>query len=350
MGNYLAAAAETLRLDYQIMDIGEAEARNRIVQSYYWRVHDKRPAKLRKFAMRVLNTCALTRPDLVLTTGGRVPLERLHIENLRELGIRVVNYSTDDPWNPVLRAPWFISAVPSYDVIFTPRRANIDDFRRCPVRAIHYMPFGYDPAVHRPWPENTASGAPSDVLFVGGCDAERLPLVRSLIEAGLNLALFGQYWGRHRETRRFWRGVADQDTIRAASATAGICLCLVRRANRDGHVMRSLEAAAIGGCILAEDTPDHREIFGREDEAARYFKNTPDMVKQAKALAADHSLRRRLALGLARRIRSRSDTYADRLMGMLRLSNLSERCSRSMDSAFERLSGQQVRASGPVSG
>ena len=63
-----------------------------------------------------------------------------------------------------------------------------------------------------------------------------------------------------------------QVTIRAASASAKVCLCLVRRANRDGHTMRSFEAAAIGGCILAEDTADHREIFGPEDYAARYFR------------------------------------------------------------------------------
>ncbi len=62
----------------------------------------------------------------------------------------------------------------------------------------------------------------------------------------------------HPITRANWRGVADQDTIRSASAAARVCLCLVRRANRDGHVMRSFEAAVIGGCILAQDTADHR--------------------------------------------------------------------------------------------
>jgi spore maturation protein CgeB len=234
----------------------------------------------------------------------------------------VINYSTDDPWNPVLRAPWFIAALPSYDVIFTPRRANLDDFHRCDVRALHYMPFAYDPEIHRPWPENMTPGAPSDVLFVGGCDAERLPLISALGASDFKLALFGRYWERHSNTRAHWRGVADQDTIRAASATAAICLCLVRRANRDGHVMRSYEAAAIGGCILAEDTPDHRELFGPEDNAARYFKTIPDLVQQAKILKADAALRRRLSLALWERTCARSDTYADRLAAMLRLSKM----------------------------
>jgi spore maturation protein CgeB len=325
MGNYLASAAEKLGLDYRIMDMGKAEAGTRIAQSVYWRFRDRRPAKLAHFAAQVLATCVEMKPDIVLTTGIRVPLERSHLEKIRELGTTVINYSTDDPWNPILHSKWFTLAIPSYDVVFTPRRANLDEFFRCGVRAIHYMPFAYDPLIHKRWPESMPSGAPSDVLFVGGCDDERLPLISALGEAGFKLALFGRYWNHHSKTRPYWRGVADQDIIGAASATAAICLCLVRRANRDSHVMRSFEAAAIGGCILAEDTADHRELFG---PAAYYFQTIPEMVQQAKILRADADLRRRLALALSERMAGRKDTYADRLAEMLRLSNADKLASR----------------------
>jgi spore maturation protein CgeB len=164
------------------------------------------------------------------------------------------------------------------------------------------------------------------VLFVGGCDADRLPLIGALIDAGLSVALFGGYWNRHSKTRPYWRGMADQDTIRAASAAARVCLCLVRRANRDGHVMRSFEAAAIGGCILAEDTADHRELFGPQDHAVRYFRTMAEMVQQAKMLVADAEMRRRLSFELRKRLRLGSHTYADRLAEMLRLSNVTGEC------------------------
>jgi hypothetical protein len=96
---------------------------------------------------------------------------------------------------------------------------------------------------------------------------------------GLDVALFGGYWDRYSKTRSYWRGLAGQDAIRFASAAARICLCLVRRANRDGHTMCSFEAAAIGGCILVEETADHRELFGPNDHAVRYFKTIPEMVE-----------------------------------------------------------------------
>jgi spore maturation protein CgeB len=333
MGSYLASAATALHVPYRIIDARKAEANNRFKQAFYWRLRGKKPANISSFAAAVLDACSAVKPSVVLTTGNRAPLERCHIEALRKLGAKVINYSTDDPWNPALHAPWFLSAVPSYDVIFTPRRANLDDFRRCGARAVHYMPFGYDAEVHRPWPEDAQRKRASDVLFVGGCDDDRLPLISALAEAGLSLALFGRYWNRHPQTRAYYRGVADQAVIRAASTSAAVCLCLVRRANRDDHVMRSYEAAAIGGCILAEDTPDHRELFGPEDHAVRYFKSTPEMVKKAKILVADPTVRRRLSLALQQRMTNRSDSYADRLKAMLNLTNHSVDNARLMAGA-----------------
>ena len=316
MGSYLAAAANQLSLDFNIVDAQNAHASSRIARSFYWRFYDKRPARLHRFGAQVLDTCIATQRDVVLTTGC-APLDRECIERLRELGVKIINYSTDDPWNPSQRADWFLSALPAYDAVFTARRANMDDFRRHGIGAVHYLPFAYDPEIHRPWPRNVPAGAPCDILFVGGCDAERLSLIGALIDDGLDVALFGGYWDRHPKTRPNWRGIASQDAIRAASAAAKICLCLVRRANRDGHTMRSFEAAAIGGCILAEDTADHRELFGPNDYAVRYFTSAPEMVQETKRLIANPDARFRLSLQLRDAFYNGKHTYADRLATML---------------------------------
>jgi hypothetical protein len=208
------------------------------------------------------------------------------------------------------------SALPAYDAVFTARHANIEDFRSCGVRNIHYLPFAYDPDVHRPWPENMPAGAPSDVLFVGGCDGDRLPLISAIIDAGLDVALFGGYWNRHSKTRSHWRGIADQDTIRAASAATRVCLCLVRRANRDGHVMRSFEAAAIGGCIWPKIPLTIGNSSVRKTKRCGTFRRLQlstageDPVADAGRASAS---RPSCARGSGR------NTYVDRLAAMLRL-------------------------------
>lgn len=315
MGAYLGRAAEALGVKHTLLDMSEAEAKHRIVQSLCWRFRDRRPAHLDVFAKKVLEHCEGCRPDIVITTGVRVPLLRAHLERLRARQIRLLNYSTDDPWNPGLTSKWFLSALPAYDVVFTPRRANVSDFERVGVRNIRYLPFGYDPQAHRACRDPSTLAHPCDVLFVGGCDNERLPLIGALVQSGLTLALFGRYWDQHAITRSHWRGVADQETIAAASGNARVCLCLVRRANRDGHVMRSFEAAAIGGCILAEDTEDHRNLFG--PDGAAYFSTDDELVRQALRLVNSDESRVRLSNALAERMSARSDSYADRLAKML---------------------------------
>jgi spore maturation protein CgeB len=316
MGRYLSDAAKQLGIDYVVVDAAKAQAGSRIARSFYWHACGKRPARLGRFGDMVIKACLATQRDLVLTTGC-APLDRSHIDGLRKQGVTVINYSTDDPWNPSQRANWFLSALPAYDAVFTPRHANTDDFHRCGVRAVHYLPFAHDPEVHRPWPKESPASAPSDVLFVGGCDVDRLPMISALIDEGLHVALFGGYWGGHSKTRPHWRGIADQDAICSASAAARICLCLVRRANRDGHTMRSFEAAAIGGCILAEDTADHRDLFGPHDHAVRYFRTTSEMVQQARLLLADAETRCRLSSQLRDRFDRAKHTYATRLATML---------------------------------
>jgi spore maturation protein CgeB len=81
--------------------------------------------------------------------------------------------------------------------------------------------------------------------------------------------------------------------------------------------MRTFEAAAIGGCILAEDTVDHRELFG---QAASYFTTPLELVDAAQKLMMDAETRRRLADQLRQRIAVGGHTYADRLAEMLRVS------------------------------
>src|SRR5262249_52481194 len=127
------------------------------------------------------------------------------------------------------------------------------------------------------------------------------------------------YWERYRAFRAYALGTKSPKVIHALTAAAKVNLCLVRRANRDGHVMRSFEIAAAGGCMLAQDTDEHREIFGPEGEAVVYFRDAKEAAQRARVLVCDSSERKRLAEGLHRCIIGGLHTYADRLATMLRI-------------------------------
>jgi spore maturation protein CgeB len=123
-------------------------------------------------------------------------------------------------------------------------------------------------------------------------------------------------------------GQQPPEQLCALTAAAKVNLCLVRRANRDGHVMRSFEIAALGGCMLAEDTEEHREIFGGDGECVVYFRNPAEAADRARRLLGDAAERARLACAVRARVVQGAHTYRDRLVTMLRAAACPDRRRR----------------------
>jgi spore maturation protein CgeB len=265
----------------------------------------------------VLATAQDFRPTVLLAVGY-CPIGTRTIRKLRNDGARCINFLTDDPWNPNLRGTWFFNALCEYDVIFTPRRSNIDDLSRLGCSHVEYLPFAYNPHQHFEDPRPRSDGPGTDVLFVGGADADRVPLLHALVDAGLNVTVYGAHWHHYPRKGLTIRGEGSMAQLRVASATAKFTLILVRRANRDGHVMRTFESAACKVCLLVEETEEHRRIFGDDNVAVRYFQNRRSMVVCAVELANAPHERERLRGALYQLIVvTGRHTYANRLASMI---------------------------------
>ncbi len=310
-----ARAAERLGLTVLRIDTSEAWQASRLVRAIHWRLLDRRPPKLAEFSVRIIEACRQFRPEILVATGNGA-LTRESLQMLRSLGIRSLNYSTDDPWNPAHRANWHLRALPAYDTVFTTRLANIENFRNIGCRDVRYLPFAYDENLVGS-PAGASQAPRHDVLFVGNADRDRFGFMKEFMANGMRPALVGDYWARYAAMREYSLGLKTPQELSALTIGAKINLCLVRRANRDGHVMRSFEIAAIGGCMLAEDTPEHREIFGRDDECVAYFRTAADAAYKARALLNDPERRQRLAGAAQRRILDGRHTYTDRFKSML---------------------------------
>jgi spore maturation protein CgeB len=185
---------------------------------------------------------------------------------------------------------------------------------------VRYLPFAYAPGLHfceRPDNSEEAARFCADVVFAGGADADRVPLVNRLIRERFDVALYGGYWNRFPATRPCARGRAAPSTLRKAIGGSKVALCLVRRANRDGNAMRTFEVAAMGACMLAEYTEEHREILGEDGDAVVYFRTPDEMVDRLRWLVSHDYERRRLGAAVHTRITSRPNTYRDRLKTMM---------------------------------
>jgi spore maturation protein CgeB len=255
-------------------------------------------------------------PPNVLIAIGRAPLTADTLKLLREKGAVCINYSSDDPFNPNHYAKWHLRALPEFDLVFTTRRANIRDLQELGCEDVRWLPFGYDDELFK-LTRPAGNQLKYDVLFVGGADGDRVEFISEFLKSGISIGLVGDYWKSYRATRSYALGHKSPPELCRLTATANINLCLVRRANRDGHVMRSFEMAAIGACMIVEDTDEHRAIFGSDGDAVRYFRTPGEAAVLAKALLVDSRERARLRACAYDRISTCRHTYRDRLVSIL---------------------------------
>lgn len=314
IGGFLAAAAASLGYETVRFDTRDAWSGTRLGRALRWRFADRRPSRQAQFCKSVIDACVTQQIDLLISTGA-VPLTREALRALHQSQVFCINYSTDDPWNPLSHARWFLRALSQYDIVASPRTANLTDLEKLGCRSVRYLPFAYDEHAHAPVAGSDVASHP--VLFVGGADADRVDFVTTAIRQGLPVALAGSYWGRYAGTRHRWLGHKTPAEIRELTAAARVNLCLVRRQNRDGHVMRSFEIAAIGGCLLAEDTTEHRQIFGPDGEAVIYFSGPHEAAQLGRRLLADPDERARLSTTARARITGGAHSYRHRLETMI---------------------------------
>jgi spore maturation protein CgeB len=320
VGRHLLHAAGEIGLDATLCDTNRAYSASTLRRAFNWRVRGRRPANLTEFSRQVVAECQARRPMSLVATG-LAPVNAESMRAIGKMGIRRINYLTDDPWNEAHYAPWFMDVLAECDAIFTPRTANVTDLREAGCRWVEYLPFAYAPDIHFPDPPTTEDERQrfeSDVVFAGGADDDRVAWMAPLISAGFRVALYGGYWDRHAETRSVARGMANAATLRKAIGGGATALCLVRRANRDGHSMRSFEVPAIGACMLVEDTVEHHQIFGEPGQAVQYVSSPKAAVERVGALLNDDCNRNRLNRTAHALITSGRHTWSDRLRAMLK--------------------------------
>lgn len=313
-------------LGYEHRFVDEAPFMRPLEQSFVhkiaYRVLHRRPLMRWRFNRVVLEEARGFRPQLMLAVKSPyiMPVTLRRVK--QETGALLVNYATDDPFNPANATPDLIAGIRCHDLYACTKRGIMEDVRQAGCRSVAYVPFGYKPFEH--FPELPATPAErerfqSDVVLVGGADADRLPYIEALAGMpALSLALYGAYWTRHSHLRAYARGFARGRDYRLALGGAKIALCLVRRANRDGHAMRSFEIPACGAFMLAERTDEHLELF-REGEDAVFFDSPEELIEKVRYYLLHEDERKRIARIGHERIVTGGHTYRDRLTEIVRL-------------------------------
>jgi spore maturation protein CgeB len=283
----------------------------------------RHPVNHEAFNAALVATAQSFRPQIIVVVMG-FHIAAKTLKTLKSLTAPViVNYATDDPFNFRLSNSDVTASIPLYDVYACTKRAIMKDVSRAGCRGVHYVPFGYKPSLHfpeRPGTPEEISRFDSDVAFIGEADADRMPFFQRLLEAmpDVNLALYGGMWDRHPATRRYARGVVRGRDFRLALGGTKIAVNLVRRGNRDDHVMRTFEAPACGAFLLNERTPEHLTLLA-EGEAAGYFSSETDFADKTRHFLHNEQERDRIRRTGYEVITGGRNTYTDRLRQIMEL-------------------------------
>lgn len=319
VGTHLVNAAKSLGVKAALIDSDGAWGGPRPLRTLSWRLLNHRPPKLRAFSRKVESAAKEIRPRFLIATGI-APLLPATLAELDRGRVRTGVFLTDDPWNKAHLAAHMIKALALFSWVFTPRRAGTDQMKALGCQNILKVPFAYAPEIHFPHPSTTpeiCAKHRADVVFIGAADSDRIPYFSALAHRGIKLALYGNYWAKQRELRHYARGHIDPEGARKVVRCADVALCLVRRANRDEASMRSYEVPAMGGCSLMEDTPEHRDVFGREGEAVLYFRSPEEALSKTQWLLTNPDERSRLRKRARQIVTSGQHSYHDRLDVML---------------------------------
>lgn len=253
------------------------------------------------------------KPDLVLVTGV-LPLDTKVFLSLERQGSKIVNYLTDDPWNPIHRRQSFINNLLYYNHIFSTKVLLQDRLDKAGVASTSWLPFAYDPDLHHP--VRVESGA--DVVFIGTGAKERLPWLKSIAGLpGIKRRIHGNNWnGINLPGWEQRPAITGKDYCEAIMGSK-VVLGLLRQANGDQSTDRSYEIGAIGGCGIYQDTHEHRKLLANYPNEG-FFKNPAELADRVKEVLADTALQTHLRTLGEKAIKKYENTYAARLESILR--------------------------------
>jgi len=265
----------------------------------------------------LVENAAAFSPEIILIGKGRW-FTPASLEAAKKIsGATIVNWATDDPFNRADNSRELLESIPLYDLYVCTKKEIMSDVKRTGCANVAYVRFGYKPEVHfpeAPVTDEERERFACDVVFVGGCDAHRIAYFEALIRAmpEVKLRLHGAYWERVRALRSYLRGLAIGREYRLAIGGAKIAANLVRRANRDDHVMRTFEIPACGGFMLTEKSATHDELFAEDGEAA-FFDSPDEFVAKIRSYLGRDEDRTRIAAAGHRKITKGRHAYGDRL-------------------------------------
>ncbi len=212
----------------------------------------------------------------------------------------LVHYNTDDILCRKHPFSLLRKTLTLYDLHLTTNCWNVEEMNSLGVRNVELTALGYDHRICQPRVYSMEELKPykTDALFVGHWEEATEAAILAIIEAGIQVRVWGENWHKARHTRRLqgyvmFRPIWLGDYVRALHATK-IALGFLSKWNRNTAAMRSFEIPAVGAFLLAERTDEHLQCY-EEGVEAEFFGDTTELIEKLRYYIAHDEKRREIA-------------------------------------------------------
>lgn len=290
----------------------------------------------------VLEAAREFQPDLVWAEKQEF-LRAETIAKIRQLNARLIHFTPD----PYFTLDWkrtrvMDEAMKAFDVLVYCKSYEQKDYARLG-KPIVYMPLGFCDEVHRPLPSDDARWICA-ASFLGGWEPRRELLLHAVVDAGVDLKIWGVCWdflkdGRwtprrhiilrqfagdqhfafHRDellARAYQGGEMYADDYARALTGAKIGLGFLRKVCPDQHTTRTFEIPACGSMLLADRTDEHQQFF-KEGQDAEFFASSEELLDKIKFYCSNEFARQRVAESGYKRCTEGNYAYVYRLQTAL---------------------------------
>lgn len=241
--------------------------------------------------INLFRTAVAFSPDLVFFSKCENIRSEVFTLIKRKVKSKIAIWNWDNPFNANVSSYQVLRHIQKSDIYFIWARYLIDPLISAGAKRVEFLPFAFEPTS---FPESDILPDEwikwrSDVCFVGTWDKDREAALLPLAGQGFDLAIYGQGWTRYLMANSPLRAhvradsIWMQDVVKAFKG-AKIVLNLLRKHNWKGHNFRTMEAAGIGGGVLATPwTSDQASVLFQEGHEILCFDGPTPTLEWVKA-------------------------------------------------------------------
>jgi spore maturation protein CgeB len=230
----------------------------------------------------------------------------------------VVNWTSDDVFNPLNSTSYILDCFDKYDYIFSPRAHLSDEYLNKGARSFEVLHWYYRPGLLYPPKDVAKTIYLFDITFIGSW-SKRREIIITPIET-FNVNIWGWGWNKkaHRKflSRIDCKPYINMKDMMDVFATSKINLNILTKENRDTTNFRNFEIPAACGFQLSERSDEILQLF-EEDKEIVCFESDDDLKAKCDYYLKNETERQRIALSGYNRLINSDYSIVDRAKKIL---------------------------------